>query len=99
VLGTHDAFFMTLLYLWNYSSFFELGQSFKLKENTAKDTIQRVLLAICDPLFTALVRPLRRAAQVAEGKRVLNLLLSIAFVDFPHVALLLWTVPFKPATE
>jgi hypothetical protein len=72
VLGTHDAFFMTLLYLRNDSSFFELGRSFKLKENTAKDTIQRVLLAIRDPLFTALVRPLGKAAQVAEGKRVFN---------------------------
>ena len=71
-LGTHDAFFMTLLYLRNYSTFLELGRCFHLKENTAKDTVQRVLMAIHDPLFNALVRPLGKTAQLAEGKLVFN---------------------------
>jgi len=68
MLGTHDAFFMTLLYLRNYSSFLDLGRSFRLKENTTKDIVQRVLLSIRNPLFTALVRPLGKAAQMAKGK-------------------------------
>ena len=67
-LGTHDAFFMMLLYLRNYSTFMELGRCFHLKENTAKDTVQRVLMAIHDPLFNALVRPVGKTAQMAEGK-------------------------------
>jgi hypothetical protein len=46
MLGTHDAFFMTLLYLRNYSSFLDLGRSFRLKENTTRDIAQRVLLSI-----------------------------------------------------
>ena len=86
MLGTHDAFFMTLLYLRNYSTFLELGRCFRLKENTAKDTVQRVLMAIHDPLFNALVRPLGKAAQVAEGKIGINSI-GIAFPDFPQVAL------------
>jgi Helix-turn-helix of DDE superfamily endonuclease len=83
-LDTHDAFFMTLLYLRNYSSFSELGKSFGLKDNTAKDTIQRVLTTIRDPLFTALVRPLSKSAQIAEGKNIFNVqeLLSRLFLTW-----------------
>lgn len=71
-LGTHDSFFMTLLYLRNYSSFVDLARSFRLKGNTAKDIVQRVLSTIRDPLFSALVRPLNKSGQVSEGKFAIN---------------------------
>ena len=73
ILSTHDAFFMTLLYLRNYSSFSELGRSFQIKENTAKDTVMRVMAAIREPLFTALVSPLRKSAQIATGITLFNI--------------------------
>ena len=63
---------MTLLYLRNYSSFGNLARSFRLKENTLKDIVQRMLSTIRDPLFSALVRPLGKAAQVLEGNYAFN---------------------------
>jgi hypothetical protein len=58
---------MTLLYLRNYSSYIELARAFGCKENAAKDTIIRVLGTIRGPLMDALVRPLKKRAQLAEG--------------------------------
>jgi hypothetical protein len=67
-LSTRDAFFMTLLYLRNYSSYIELARVFGCRENAALDTVARVVSTIRVPLLEALVQPLRKHVQLAKGK-------------------------------
>jgi hypothetical protein len=67
-MGRGDAFFMTLLYLRNYSSYLVLGRAFGCKECVALDTINRVLGAIHKPLLERLVAPLNKYDQHQAGK-------------------------------
>jgi hypothetical protein len=72
-MGCGDAFFMTFLYLRNYSSYLTLGRAFGCKECVALDTINRVLGAIHKPLLEALVVPLEKYDQHLAGTRVFNM--------------------------
>jgi hypothetical protein len=68
IVGTHDAFLLALLWLKNYSRYSELGRSFGLKENTAEDTVMWTLKAIRNVLCEKLIKPIKKAVQVSNGK-------------------------------
>ncbi len=85
-MTTRDAFLMTRLSVRNYLSCTEFTRAFGCKENTALDTVGRVLSAIHGPLSAAPILQLNKQAQLAAGNTLFNVsghwVPSISTVDF-----------------